>query len=230
MVTTKDRILAEALRQLNQEGIGSVSIRSIAGALEMSAGNLTYHFKNIDAIIQQLYLNLVAEVNGMLAGLNPTTLDMGIVFESVRLTCGIMYRYRFILLDFAQIGRRVPGIRDHFRSLVNVRLQEFAFFNDVLQQLGYLKAERVPGQFDVVTLQMIILGNSWVIDAAIHFPEDTPPEALTDFYARLMLGYLAPSLTDKGLQELLAHTGDLRALRYPGANQTVLNTSIFQKP
>ncbi len=217
MSTTKDKILAEALRQLNQDGIGSVSIRSIAGALDMSAGNLTYHFKNTDAIIQQLYHNLVAEVNGMLAALNPAALDMGVVFESVRLTCGIMYRYRFILLDFAQVGRRVPAILEHFRNLVNVRMQEFAFFNSVLQQLGYLKTERVPGQFDVVTLQMIILGNSWVIDAAIHFPEDTPPEVLTDFYARLILGYLAPSLTEKGLKELLEHTGDLRGLRYPGA-------------
>lgn len=215
MQTTKERILAEALQQFNEQGIGGVSIRTISSALGISAGNLTYHFKNTDSIIQQLYLNLVAEIDNMLNALNPEGLAMGMLVQSVRYTYGVMYHYRFILLDFAQIGRRIPSISEHFRQLVNTRVQQFAFFNTYLQQIGVMQAEKVPGHFDTSTLNSILFGNAWLMDASIHFPEGSPPDEIIDFYTRLMLSTLIPVLTDKGIEEIMPHLGDLRHLKYP---------------
>jgi AcrR family transcriptional regulator len=47
----KDKILNKALELFNTFGYESVTMRDIAGALKISPGNLTYHFKKKDDLI-----------------------------------------------------------------------------------------------------------------------------------------------------------------------------------
>ena len=55
---TKDRILKEALVLFNQQGSDDVSLRAIARSMDISVGNLAYHYANTDRIIEALYLEL----------------------------------------------------------------------------------------------------------------------------------------------------------------------------
>lgn len=51
---TSERILAEALAQLNDVGPAKVTTNAIADGTNISVGNLYYHFKNKDEIIHNL--------------------------------------------------------------------------------------------------------------------------------------------------------------------------------
>jgi AcrR family transcriptional regulator len=53
---TRDRILAAALELFNLQGERKVTTNHIAAHLEMSPGNLYYHFKNKQEIIFELFL------------------------------------------------------------------------------------------------------------------------------------------------------------------------------
>jgi len=53
---TRDRILAAALELFNQQGERKVTTNHLAAHLEMSPGNLYYHFKNKQQIIYELFL------------------------------------------------------------------------------------------------------------------------------------------------------------------------------
>ena len=52
---TKDRIKNMALRMFNEQGERNVTTNHIAAALEMSPGNLYYHYRNKYEIIHDIF-------------------------------------------------------------------------------------------------------------------------------------------------------------------------------
>ena len=212
---TRDKILAEALEQFNARGVNAVTIRSLAGSLGISPGNLTYHFKNTDVIVQELYLELVGQINRRLVELQEQTLTFEVLYDQVRHTMGLFYHYRFIMLDFAHIARRVPYVGQHFRNLVVQRQQEFRYFYRLLIEAGIFKPEPTPGQYDRLIYLSIIFGNSWLSDAAIHFGPKADPDAMLDFYTDLQLSQLVPYLTPEGLAAYQAVMGTGQSSGYP---------------
>ena len=60
---TRDRILNAALELFNQQGERKVTTNHIAAHLDMSPGNLYYHFKNKQEIIFELFLSYEARVD-----------------------------------------------------------------------------------------------------------------------------------------------------------------------
>ena len=54
-IKTRERIVQNSLELFNQQGERSVSTNHIAAHMEMSPGNLYYHFPNKQAIIAELF-------------------------------------------------------------------------------------------------------------------------------------------------------------------------------
>ena len=55
---TRDRILDAALKLFNEEGVEKSSTNRIAAELNMSSGNLYYHFKSKQQIVESLVLRV----------------------------------------------------------------------------------------------------------------------------------------------------------------------------
>lgn len=199
---TRDRIILEAKKQLNEQGIDQVSIRSIADVLGISPGNLTYHFKNVDAIIYELYMELVHALSASIQEFEPTKLSTRWFYEQTVKNYRVMWEYRFLLLDFVTITRKILPIKEHFRQLVAMRQLQFRMFADQLIANGIMQEERIPGLYDRFIIQTIIFSDAWLSDALVHFDEFG--ERMFHFYADLMVSGMVPFLTEKGLDEYRA--------------------------
>ncbi len=116
---TRDRILAAALELFNQQGERKVTTNHIAAHLNMSPGNLYYHFKNKQEIIYELFLNYEETVDGYLnvpVGRKLTVEDklnyLQKVFQG-------LWEYRFIHRDMEHLvlaeERLHARYRDFFR-------------------------------------------------------------------------------------------------------------------
>lgn len=194
---TKDRILQAALRQFNTSGTDQTTVRSVAEEVGISHGNLCYHFRNTDDLIEALYLQLVAEISEIAVPSDTRALDLEATWSRSFATFQLLYRYRFLLLDFARIIRRIDHMRSNFHQLMALRRQQF---KEGLQQLiagGWMQPEPLPGHYEVFITNLLILGNHWITESAIQFEETG--EQVVRHYHRAMMSMFVPYLTKKGL-------------------------------
>lgn len=65
MNNTKQKILIKSLELFNSKGVSKTSLRTIADEVEISVGNLQYHFKKREDIIEALYFQLVEKMDSI---------------------------------------------------------------------------------------------------------------------------------------------------------------------
>jgi AcrR family transcriptional regulator len=63
MSSTKERILNSAVELFNSRGFVNVTMRDIAAELDMSLGNLTYHFKKKEELMEAIHERIILERN-----------------------------------------------------------------------------------------------------------------------------------------------------------------------
>lgn len=100
----REEILAAALRLFNEHGVGPVSTNHIAADLGISPGNLYYHFRNKEDILQKLFEGFRAEVEthlGAEIAQSPEAALDHLIDGSAR----VMFRHRFILEERAVLSR-----------------------------------------------------------------------------------------------------------------------------
>jgi AcrR family transcriptional regulator len=103
---TRERILETSLALFNRAGEPNVTTADIADEMNISPGNLYYHFRNKDDIIGELFAAYAAEVTPLLAipparepGVEDLWLMLHLVFER-------MSAYRFLFRDLDEIASR----------------------------------------------------------------------------------------------------------------------------
>jgi AcrR family transcriptional regulator len=194
---TRDRILATALQLFNERGARAVTVRHIAAEMGISHGNLGYYFANSDALVNALYDELIERVEvDVRAALAEPRPALEYMLRLARTTFELLYAYRFLLLDFVALMRRVPGLRERYRELQRLRGAQLRQLLDGLIAVGLVGPEPLPGQFDVLKEQATILGDFWISSSEILYEGD--PEHRLAFYLRLFMGLLVPYLTEKG--------------------------------
>ncbi|EAY27056.1 TetR/AcrR family transcriptional regulator [Microscilla marina] len=193
---TKEKILAKALELFNQHGSEKVSTRHVADALGISVGNLYYHYKDKQALIEQLYEQLVTTLNGEFDTFEAADTGLTSLMHSVRFTFDTLHKYRFLMLDFVQIMRGSSGIKAHYQQLVQLRKEQFRFAVKLLigQKMLSESIQEVP--FDYLQMQFTIMGDFWISEAEILYQGAAADKI--KYFTEAMLYWFYPYLTTAG--------------------------------
>jgi len=205
MNKTKIKILVGARALLNKNGLAAVSQRTIADHLNISPGNLTYHFKKRGDIIEALYFELVDKMDNAIADISvPESLLQGL-YNLTRLTMEHFFEYRFLFLDFIQVMRENKPIKDHYMGLLELREQQFTFFLESLVKDGLMIKEEFPNEHSYLLRRMTIVGDFWL--AAAEFKRTAISKKQIDEYLEISALALYPYLTAKGKKQYKKITG-----------------------
>ncbi len=116
---TRERILDTGLAMFNAQGEPNVSTNHIADELGISPGNLYYHFRNKDDIVEHLFARYEARLDealllpeGRAPNLEDIWLQLHLVFESLR-------EYRFLYRDLVDILARNRKLKLRFARIMN---------------------------------------------------------------------------------------------------------------
>jgi AcrR family transcriptional regulator len=115
---TRERILETSLALFNRHGEPNITTADISDELNISPGNLYYHFRNKDDIIGELYAAYEAQVLPVLAappdraaGVDDLWLLLHLLFEH-------MWNCRFLFRDLDEIASRNRRLALRFAELV----------------------------------------------------------------------------------------------------------------
>ena len=158
---TRDKILATSLLLFNQEGEQNVTTVDIANEMDISPGNLYYHFKGKESIIDALYERYEGELTGLLKQSLEKTLSIEdhwlfiyVIFEEI-------YQFRFFYLNAANIMLKYPDIERRFRRLIKVKIKTIeALCSHLMEKLD----------FDVDGVDVQLLAENIALSLLYWFP------------------------------------------------------------
>lgn len=195
---TKSKILSTALKLFNQQGLAKVTLRSIAKEMGISQGNLCYHFKKREDILETLYHQLVALMDEVIhkAGMSLPTLNSS--YQTSNKMMEHFYNYRFFMLDFVQIMRENEKINQHYKQLSVLRKEQFLGMFELWIHEGLMRPEEFEGEFQNLYIRSNILGDFWLSSAIIQQELSID---LVKKYNHIIFQNLYPYLTPKGKKQ-----------------------------
>ena len=230
---TKERILEAARILFNQHGSDEISTRQIAAELGISHGNLCYHFARKEDIIEALYKQLAEAMNAQILALQPLP-PQGTRTKSSKISASqrhqnttqklespsritlrdllagtvksfeVLYQYKFLMLDFVSVMRKLPSVRDHYRELVRLRKQQFSALREYCVREGWMREDITEYFDDTMNEALFIVGDFWMASAEILYEGEESTKI--SYYGKVMEALLVPLLTEEGLHELAAIT------------------------
>jgi AcrR family transcriptional regulator len=197
--STKENILETALMLFNKNGVEAVTVRHIAQEIGISHGNLCYHFPRKEDIIFTLYNQVVEGMSAQVALWKPDEIRLSMILGALHESYALQYKYKFLMVDFVNIMRRIPEIREHFRQIFEMRKQQFAFALALLHGQGVLRRDIPTEHYDRLIYQNYLLGDFWMSESEILFTGEE--SAKCRFYADIACGLMYPYLSAKGRRE-----------------------------
>ena len=139
---TKARIIEAAIDLFNEMGFINVRLQHISDKTIISLGNITYHFKTKDDIINHICLKIIEEQKTLFA--NHKVLPL---FEDVERFLfsyfNIQNRYPFFYQDILELIRAFPFVKESYRKHLFWQEQQILFMFDFNISRGVFRKE--PG-------------------------------------------------------------------------------------
>jgi AcrR family transcriptional regulator len=157
---TRERILEISLRLFNEFGEPNITTTIIADELNISPGNLYYHFRNKDDIVDSIFVQFEEEINRMLAvpaDRRPTIED---VWLYLHLMFELVWRYRFFYRDLSDLLSRNRKLELQFKQIYQHKILVARQLCDGLRGDGALEASDM--EIDALASNMVVVASYWL--------------------------------------------------------------------
>jgi AcrR family transcriptional regulator len=134
---TADRILLVSLELFNQHGEANVSSVDIAIELDISPGNLYYHFKGKESIITSLFALYQSRMTKILQASETESLTLEEFFYYLLLIFQASHDFRFLYRNPAEINEKYSSVAKGFKRILMSKERIFS------QYLNYFNREKL---------------------------------------------------------------------------------------
>lgn len=163
---TREKILQASLLLFNEEGEPHVTTVDIANELEISPGNLYYHFKGKEVIIENLFSRFEDSISDILHApinqelkIEDSWYYLYVVFEEI-------YHYRFIYHNISDLLQRYDSINKKFKRLLTLKCQTAESIIAALRAAGILVMDDVDA--DVLVNNIVMTVTYWVAYSSLR--------------------------------------------------------------
>jgi AcrR family transcriptional regulator len=195
-MTTKQKIINQAIECYNTHGLTNVTSRDIAKLLNISPGNLDYHFKNKEALLKAIYEQMRKEISKAYENKSLVT-DPFFLFNELLLALEVLQdKYSFFNLDLLEISRNFKKVDTLLKKTLLIRKEQVTYFIRLFQEHEYFKPNANEGIYMRLQHTIRILITFWKSQEEIlsSFTLDKN-ENMTLHIWELLL----PHMTEKGL-------------------------------
>jgi AcrR family transcriptional regulator len=193
---TRERILELSLRLFNEFGEPNITTTVIAEELNISPGNLYYHFRNKDDIVNSLFAQFEEEIGRILTVPEGRRSNIEDVWRYLHLMFELIWRWRFFYRDLNDLLSRNRKLELHFKQILAHKIKVARQLCLDLHSEQSLEASDV--QIDAMATNMVVVATYWLSYEYVRNPRKyTEQQAMADALARgcyQVLSMLAPYL------------------------------------
>lgn len=189
---TRERILETALLLFNRFGEPNVTTADIAGEMEISPGNLYYHFRNKDQIIAELFAAFERRLDGLLtrpegrsAGVEDLWLLLHLLFEA-------MWEHRFLFRDLDEILSRNRRVAVRFALIMRRGSSTVVELCRAMVATGAMEASE--REIAALAENVALIATYWISFQEISAAERGTTPVSLDRAAYQVLSLIAPFL------------------------------------
>lgn len=193
---TKTRILEKSIEAFNRFGFVNIRLQHIADEVGISVGNLAYHFKNKDAILEAIYEELEKSQKILLSDLKIVPLFINID-KHIRDTFSIQQKFSFFYSDTFEILRSFPLIKKQYREYTRWYISQIENMIAFNVARGTFLPESQEGLHSKIAEQYWMTMELWLYQSRIR----TFDEINVEDYVFSMWALLIPHFTHLGNQE-----------------------------
>lgn len=204
---TAERILATTLELFNRFGEPNVSTTAISAELNISPGNLYYHFPSKDELVNTLFDQYEQRAAALL-GASEDVRDIEDAWFFLHSLFELIWAYRFLYRDLNHLLSRNRKLETHFPAILRRKKGALRVVLDrLLAPTPPLSADEDAGR-DAIAASMVVLLTYWLSYAYVLHPrtamepENAQSALLGGAYHVLRL--LAPHLDEAPRQHLMA--------------------------
>lgn len=197
---TRDKIIHVALELFNQQGERHVTTNHIAAHMQISPGNLYYHFRNKQEIVRELFALYATELLERFAPIKNQKESLALLKQYLDSICTLMWKYRFFYANLPDILQQDTQLQDEYIQLQDQLQANLMDIMGVFVSLGLLKEHRDDLKALVTTLHMIAY--SWLgYQAALSKNAEITEQVV--FQGMLqMIAVVKPHTTRQGREQL----------------------------
>ncbi|MBU2895610.1 TetR/AcrR family transcriptional regulator [Vibrio hepatarius] len=197
---TRDKIVLAALHLFNENGERNITTNHIAAHIDISPGNLYYHFRNKQEIVREifsLYSNELLERFSPIHGQQESLVLLKHYLDS---TFNLMWKYRFFYANLPEILQRDEELHDDY-----IQIQEKLQTNLVNIMRSFVELELLAVEENemkplVTTLHLI--ASSWLGYRSAMSQKTQITEQIIHQGMLQMITVVKPKATLQGLEQL----------------------------
>jgi len=173
---TRERILETSLRLFNDFGEPNVTTTAIADEMNISPGNLYYHFHSKDEIVNTLFGGFEREVDGVLTAPTARSANVEDVWLFLHVLFEAIWRYRFLYRDLNDLLSRNRLLELHVKRLLEQKVRTAAALCEALVAAGEMRATRT--EIPALATNMVVVTTYWLSFEYVRDPRN-PQEGVT---------------------------------------------------
>ena len=197
---TRNLILNSALDFFNKKGFEHASTYDIAKSIEISQGNLTYHFPTKRDLVNVLAKQMIAEIDTTILEINDD-FSLKVFYENLKFTFTVNLKYSFLYMNYSQIVLNDEDLNDYFIQNSAGRKKLLKKMLIALERNDYIEKNSIIKLNDHVADVINLIAIYWVPEAEIYHRKNTDQEKINHHLSLIFLLF-KPYLTQKGEENL----------------------------
>jgi AcrR family transcriptional regulator len=157
---TRERILETSLRLFNEFGEPNVTTTVIADEMNISPGNLYYHFANKDEIIDEIFGAFEREIDATLAAPAQRAPDVEDAWLFLHVVFELIWKYRFLYRDLNDLLSRNRTVEIHFKRILGHSIRTAALLCEGMVAAGRMRASKA--EIQALATNMVVVATYWL--------------------------------------------------------------------
>jgi AcrR family transcriptional regulator len=172
---TRDRIAAAALALFNEHGEPNVTTNGIADELGISPGNLHYHYRTKQKLIDELFGRFEHRMLRLLGGDAAERADVEDAWLFLHLVFETIAAYRFLYRDLNELCARSRDLRRRVRGILKLSMGTASDLLLALERAG--QCEMTALERATAVRNIVLIASYWIAFDQIMEPNREPRPA-----------------------------------------------------